>query len=94
MKVNTGYHLISGEPSTPKLSILITETIGSFNPSKVKYLNSLLLANKILDGFHSRTPLNKMLFSVAINGKLDSSHQVARTNILHRATLSSSMIAL
>ena len=93
MKVNTGYHLISGEPSTPKLSILITETTGLFNPSKVNHLNSLLHNNN-LDGFHSRTPLNKMLFSVAINGKLDSSHQVARTNILHRATLSSSMIAL
>jgi len=93
MKVNSGYHLISGEPSTPKLSILITETTGLFNPSKVNHLNSLL-PNNNLDGFHSRTPLNKMLFSVAINGNPDSSHQVARTNILHRATLSSCMIRL
>jgi len=91
MKVNTGYHLISGELSMPKLSIPITDQTGTFLLSKELHPNSPLHNNN-LDGCHSKTMSNKMSFLIAFNGMPDFSQQAARTILLHRTMLSSCMI--
>lgn len=86
MRVNSGYHLISGEHSMPQHSTLTTEMTGTKLPSKVTQQNSLQI-NKRMDLLVSTTQLNNMLLSIAFNGKTDSSHMVARTNILQITTV-------
>jgi len=74
-----------------QFTIPTIEKTGSLKPSKVAHLISPKIINN-LNIFHSRTLFNKMLFSIAFNGKKDSSHKVAKTDLLHKATLSSCKI--
>ena len=91
MRVNSGYHLMSGDRTSRKLSIPITETTGTFPLSKVTQLNSLVLI-KFLHGWNSITLNNKMWLSIAFNGIRDSSHKDARTDMLHKDMVSSCMM--
>lgn len=92
MKALFGYPLMSGELISPQPTILTIMRTGSSTTSKVCLLSSPLLT-KNQDGLHSITPSNKMLFLSVCNCLKDSSQQVAKTNILHRVTFSSLMIA-
>jgi len=87
MKVNTGFHLTNGEPSTPLLTILTTEMTGYLILLKVVQLISLKVT-KQANIFHFKTTSNKTLFYSAFNMNPDSSQLGARTNLLHRITVS------
>jgi len=91
MRVNSGYHFLSGDRTSFKLSIPITETTGTFPLSKVTQLHSLKVV-KFPNGCHSTTLNNKIWLSIAFNGIRDSSHKDARTDMLHKDMVSSCMI--